>query len=161
MASANRPTASSIVAVGDAMVIRAKPAPSRPNQCPGLSASPADDHWPTVADLLETNGDDCDGLDLIAYQLLIEFGFDRRELYRAIVRSDKGTGNHMITLWFEGGTRDPWVFDATGAVTTEMVRFSQVFGWYPIKVFNEHTQYTVGGEYRRRAPGPAPARGMR
>ena len=122
-------------------------------------AGPADDHWPTVSDLLETNGDDCDGLDLIAYQLLVEFGFDRTQLYRAIVRSDKGTGNHMVTLWFDAGADDPWVFDATGAVTTKMVRFSQIFGWYPVKVFNEHDQYTVDGNYRRRVPGPKPVRG--
>lgn len=118
---------------------------------------PADDHWPTVSDLLESNGDDCDGLDLIAYQLLVEFGFDRSQLYRAIVASNKGSGNHMVTLWFEDES-DPWVFDATGAVTTKLVRFSQIDGWYPVKVFNDRDQYTAGGEFRRRAPGPTPVR---
>ena len=34
----------------------------------------AGDEWPTSHDLFEQNGDDCDGLDLISYNLLLELG---------------------------------------------------------------------------------------
>jgi hypothetical protein len=98
------------------------------------------DHWPTVGELLGNNGDDCDGLDLIAYQLLREFGFPQDSLFRAVVRRDRDKANHMVTLWFED-PKDPWVLDATGAVTFEMRLFSQLEGWTPTKVFNERNQF--------------------
>jgi hypothetical protein len=98
------------------------------------------DHWPTVGELLGNNGDDCDGLDLIAYQLLREFGFPQDSLFRAVLRRDRDKANHMVTLWFED-PNDPWVLDATGAVTFEMRQFSQLEGWTPTKVFNERTQF--------------------
>jgi hypothetical protein len=60
-----------------------------------------DDPWPTTKDLLDTDGDDCDGLDLIAYELMREFGFPPDQLYRAIVRRDRDRANHMVTLWFD------------------------------------------------------------
>ncbi len=102
----------------------------------------AGDHWPTVKELLETNGDDCDGLDLIAYQLLQEFGFPQQELYRAIVKRNRDGANHMVTLCFE--SRDnPWVLDATGAVSMKMRKFSDLPGWTPTVVFNENEQFSV------------------
>jgi hypothetical protein len=104
------------------------------------SDDPRFDHWPTVGELIASNGDDCDGLDLIAYQLLREFGFPKDKLFRAIVERDRDKANHMVTLWFEDPT-DPWVLDATGAVTFEMRRFSQLEGWTPTKIFNENVQY--------------------
>jgi hypothetical protein len=104
------------------------------------SQDPNFDHWPTVGELLANNGDDCDGLDLIAYQLLREFGFPQNSLFRAVLRRDRDKANHMVTLWFED-PKDPWVLDATGAVTFEMRRFSQLEGWTPTKVFNERTQF--------------------
>jgi hypothetical protein len=104
------------------------------------SQDPNFDHWPTVGELLGNNGDDCDGLDLIAYQLLREFGFPPDSLFRAVLRRDRDKANHMVTLWFED-PKDPWVLDATGAVTFEMRRFSQLEGWTPTKVFNERTQF--------------------
>lgn len=98
------------------------------------------DHWATVRDLLESNGDDCDGLDLIIYQILREFGFPEDELYRAITFREKDGLVHMVTLWFED-RRDPWVLDATGAMTRDVRRFSEVRGWVPIKVFDETRQF--------------------
>jgi hypothetical protein len=38
----------------------------------------------------------------------------------------------MVTLWFED-QKDPWVLDATSAVTFEMRRFSQLEGWTPTR----------------------------
>ena len=103
---------------------------------------PSQDHWPTFQELMERNGDDCDGLDLITYGLLTEFGFPRDRVYRAIVRRQRDRGNHMVTLWFED-PHDPWVLDATGAMTFQMRRFSEIEGWTPRKVFNESEQYQV------------------
>ncbi len=97
------------------------------------------DHWPTFKELLETDGDDCDGLDLIAYELLREFGYER--VYRAIVRRERDGVNHMVTLWFQD--RDPWVLDATGAMSMDMQKISQVSGWTPTHMFSETEEYTV------------------
>jgi hypothetical protein len=105
------------------------------------SQDPNFDHWPTVGELLGNNGDDCDGLDLIAYQLLREFGFPQDSLFRAVLRRDRDKANHMVTLWFQD-PKDPWVLDATGAATFEMRQFSQLEGWTPTKVFNERNQFT-------------------
>ena len=101
---------------------------------------PRKDNWPTFDELLANNGDDCDGLDLIVYGLLLDFGFDPDRVYRAIVKRNRDRGNHMITLWFED-PHDPWVLDATGAMTFTMVRFSETEGWTPITVFNERVQF--------------------
>ena len=103
---------------------------------------PEDDHWPTYSELVARNGDDCDGLDLMAYRLLIDFGFPREQLYRAIVRRDRDAANHMVTLWFED-REDPWVFDASGVVSSELIRFSAVEGWTPTHLFNEREQYAI------------------
>ncbi len=101
----------------------------------------ASDPWPTTKDLLETNGDDCDGLDLIAYELLRQFGFPREQLFRSIVRRDRDGANHMVTLWFDED-EDPWVIDSIGAMTLKVRRFSEIPGWTPTAVFNERQQYT-------------------
>jgi hypothetical protein len=108
----------------------------------------ANDPWPTTKDLLDRNGDDCDGLDLITYKLMREFGFPPTQLFRAIVKRERDGANHMVTLWFDDPD-DPWVIDATGAVTLSVRRFSQLPGWRPIKVFDEGAQYTpvaAGGD---------------
>ena len=103
---------------------------------------PADDHWPTFRELLANNGDDCDGLDLIPYHLMLEFGYPAEAMFRAVVRRDSNRNNHMVTLWFENPT-DPWVLDATGAMVLEMTLFSHTSGWTPTKMFNEQVQYKV------------------
>ncbi|HSJ98887.1 MAG TPA: hypothetical protein VLC53_17560 [Myxococcota bacterium] len=115
---------------------------------------PIYDRWPTVGELLANNGDDCDGLDLIAYQLLREFGYPREQLYRAIVRRNRDNANHMVTLWFED-PNDPWVLDATGAVSVEFRRVSELPGWTPTKLFNENRQFNVV----EKAAGPSVASG--
>ncbi|MCL4686037.1 hypothetical protein KJ059_14945 [Myxococcota bacterium] len=108
---------------------------------PGSNAAEYD-RWPTVGELLANNGDDCDGLDLIAYQLLREFGFPPDQLFRAVVRRNRDQANHMVTLWFED-PEDPWILDATGAVSVKFRRVSELEGWTPTKVFNERQQFTV------------------
>jgi predicted transglutaminase-like cysteine proteinase len=101
--------------------------------------SPADDHWPTFGELLTRNGDDCDGLDLIAYQLMREFGFEH--VYRAVIRRELDGSHHMVTLWFED-RGDPWVLDATGAMTIRMRRYSELpDGWTPTQVFSEREHF--------------------
>ena len=103
---------------------------------------PVYDRWPTVGELLANNGDDCDGLDLIAYQLLREFGFPSDRIFRAIVRRNRDNANHMVTLWFED-PNDPWILDATGAVTVQFRRASDLPGWTPPKLFNLSEQFNV------------------
>ncbi len=82
-------------------------------------------------------------------------------VYRAIVRRDRDRANHMVTLWFEDAD-DPWVLDATGAMTMKMRRFSELPGWTPTKMFNELEQFRVvpqdGPSLRlARDPSVAPA----
>ena len=36
------------------------------------------DDWPTTEDFFERNGDDCDGIDLISYNLMLDLGFPER-----------------------------------------------------------------------------------
>jgi len=100
------------------------------------------DHWATFEETLETNGDDCDGLELLVFNLLRDLGFDREEVYRAVVYRKADGQHHMVTLWFED-PRDPWVIDPTGAMTSGMPRMSEVPAWVPIKVFTEDRNYTA------------------
>lgn len=110
---------------------------------PDADTTLAEDHWPTLREFFEANGDDCDGLDLIAYGLLRESGFREDEIYRLIVRRDSDGANHMVSVWFEDA-RDPWVIDATGAMSRKMLRYSQMpAGWTPRMMFNETTMYNV------------------
>jgi len=105
----------------------------------------ADDPWPTSLELYAQNGDDCDGLDLIAYDLLLAFGFPEEQLYRVVVRRDRDGANHMATLWFE--TPDnPWLIDATGAISRRLRRVSELPGWTPVRVVDENELY--GGALR-------------
>jgi hypothetical protein len=100
------------------------------------------DRWATLAETLAGNGDDCDGLELLVYRLLREFGFGSDEVYRAIVVRPSDGQHHMVTLWFEDRS-DPWVIDPTGAMTTGMPRISEVPGWKPLKIFSESERFTV------------------
>jgi len=100
------------------------------------------DRWATFTETLRDNGDDCDGLELLTYNLLRDLGFGVDEVFRAIVyRRDDGQ-HHMVTLWFED-RNDPWVIDPTGAMTAGMPRMSEVPGWVPLKVFGESENFTV------------------
>jgi len=100
------------------------------------------DHWATLEETFRSNGDDCDGLELITYHLLRELGFRDDEVFRAIVYRRSDGQHHMVTLWFED-PEDPWVIDPTGAMTLGMPRMSEVAGWVPLKVFTEDRDYTV------------------
>jgi hypothetical protein len=100
------------------------------------------DHWATLEETFRTDGDDCDGLELLVYHLLLDLGFGENEVFRAIIyrRSDKQ--HHMVTFWFED-PNDPWVIDPTGAMTSGMPRMSEMAGWAPLKVFSEDSNYNV------------------
>jgi hypothetical protein len=112
------------------------------------------DRWATLEETLAHNGDDCDGLELLAYNLLLDLGFHRSEVYRAIVLRPADGQHHMVTMWFEDPS-DPWVIDPTGAMTTGMPRMSQVAGWIPLKLFSESEEWTVSSSARARARAAA------
>jgi predicted transglutaminase-like cysteine proteinase len=100
------------------------------------------DHWATLEETLARGGDDCDGLELLAFHALRDLGFASTEVYRAIVVRPSDGQHHMVTLWFEDPS-DPWVIDPTGAMTLGMPRMSELSAWVPLKVFSEEIEYTV------------------
>lgn len=101
-----------------------------------------EDHWATVGQVIDQGGDDCDGLDLLGFVLLRRLGFDRDEIYRAII-VERGTGqHHMVTLWFEDRS-DPYVLDPTGVVHKGLARLSEIQGWDPIELFDEASHFRV------------------
>ena len=100
------------------------------------------DHWATLEGTLHRGQEDCDGLELLVYQLLRDLGFDENEVFRAIVVRRSDGQHHMVTLWFEDPS-DPWVIDPTGAMTTGMPRMSEVPDWQPLKVFSVSRDFTV------------------
>lgn len=100
------------------------------------------DHWATLEETFERNVEDCDGLELLTFNMLRELGFSDAEVFRAIVVRPSDGQHHMVTLWFED-PEDPWVIDPTGAMTTGMPRMSEVPAWVPLKVFTEDRDYTV------------------
>ncbi len=102
------------------------------------------DHWATLTEVVESGGDDCDGLDLLTFVLLRKLGFAEDEIYRSIVVESSSGQHHMVTLWFDGETRsNPWVLDPTGVVTSKMVRLNDVPGWDPIELFDETAHFKV------------------
>ncbi len=101
---------------------------------------PGIDIWPTPEEVLASGGDDCDGLAFLAHRLLLGLGFDEDELFLAIVRRDRDGLHHMIGLWFGDG-EDPWIVDPTGAMTTKLVRMSEIGGWEPLAVFTETSHF--------------------
>ena len=107
------------------------------------------DHWATLEETLEANGDDCDGLELLTFHALRDLGFDRLEVYRAVIHRPMDGQHHMVTLWFED-PEDPWVIDPTGAMTLGMPRMSEFPGWVPIKLFTDTVEFTVHAS----VPGP-------
>jgi len=109
------------------------------------------DRWATFGETLRDNGDDCDGLELLTYNLLRDLGFRSDEVFRGIVYRRSDGQHHMVTLWFED-PEDPWVIDPTGAMASGMPRMSDVPGWVPLKVFGEREDYTVQrGRFARAA----------
>ena len=100
------------------------------------------DHWATLEETLERDGDDCDGLELLVYHFLRDLGFADDEVYRAIVVRPEDGQHHMVTFWFEE-PGDPWVIDPTGAMTAGMPRMSDVAGWVPLKVFSETEEFSA------------------
>jgi predicted transglutaminase-like cysteine proteinase len=100
------------------------------------------DHWATLEETFRSNGDDCDGLELLTYNLLRDLGFEADEVYRAIVFRRSDGQHHMVTLWFED-PGDPWVIDPTGAMTSGLPRMSSLPEWTPLKVFSEERDFTV------------------
>lgn len=109
------------------------------------------DHWATFEETLDADGDDCDGLELLVSHVLRDLGFRDDELYRAILVRPSDGQHHMVTLWFDD-PEDPFVIDPTGAMTSGMPLMSEVSGWVPLKVFNEHVEYSVES---RAQGGPA------
>jgi len=100
------------------------------------------DHWATLEETLERNGDDCDGLELLVFHGLRDLGFSEDEVFRAIVYRPSDGQHHMVTLWFEDED-DPWVIDPTGAMSSGMHRMSNIPGWRPLKVFTDAREYTA------------------
>lgn len=100
------------------------------------------DRWATLVQTLRSNGDDCDGLELLSFQGLRQLGFGDHEVFRAIVFRPSDGQHHMVTLWFEQRD-DPWVIDPTGAMTSGMPRMSELPSWVPLKVFSETAEFTV------------------
>jgi hypothetical protein len=99
------------------------------------------DHWATLSETLDQNGEDCDGLELLVYHFLRDLGFRDDEVFRAIVLRPSDGQHHMVTLWFESRD-DPFVIDPTGAMTPGMPRLSEVPGWVPLKLFTETAEFT-------------------
>ncbi len=99
------------------------------------------DHWATLSETLDRNGEDCDGLELLVYHFLRDLGFRDDEVFRAIVLRPSDGQHHMVTLWFES-PGDPFVIDPTGAMTAGMPRLSEVPGWVPLKLFTETAEFT-------------------
>jgi hypothetical protein len=100
------------------------------------------DHWATLEETFQNNGDDCDGLELLVYHMLRDLGFAEDKVFRSIVYRRSDMQHHMVTLWFEDPD-DPWVIDPTGAMTSGMPRMSEVPGWAPLKVFGEDSNFNV------------------
>jgi hypothetical protein len=113
------------------------------------------DHWATLEETFRSNGDDCDGLELLTYHFLRDLGFGDDAVYRAVVVRQTDGQHHMVTLWFED-PEDPWVIDPTGAMTSGMPRMSALPEWVPIKVFSEERDFTVRRTRLQTARHPAP-----
>jgi hypothetical protein len=100
------------------------------------------DHWATLSETLDKNGEDCDGLELLVFHFLRDLGFRDDEVFRAIVMRPSDGQHHMVTLWFDAPD-DPFVIDPTGAMTSGMPRLSEVPGWVPLKLFTDDVEFTA------------------
>jgi hypothetical protein len=109
------------------------------------------DHWATLSETLDKNGEDCDGLELLVFHFLRDLGFRDDEVFRAIVMRPSDGQHHMVTLWFDSPD-DPFVIDPTGAMTSGMPRLSEVPGWVPLKLFTDEVEFTARRVPERRSP---------
>lgn len=111
------------------------------------------DRWPTFRELLESGGDDCDGLELLTLHALRALGFPEDSLFRAVIERRADGLQHMVTLWLET-PEQPLVIDPTGFATGPLVPLAALPAWQPRAVFNEHVQHGVAP--RMLAPAGAP-----
>lgn len=102
------------------------------------------DHWPTTAELFASQGDDCDGLELLALHALRALGLPPESLFRAVIERPRDGVQHMVTLWFET-PEDPLVIDPTGFATERMLPLSSLEGGTARAIFTEHAEYRVVG----------------
>lgn len=100
------------------------------------------DYWPTINELLASNGDDCDGLELIIFYTLKKLRFPEHTVYRSIIHRTTDNSYHMVTFWFEDKD-DPWVIDPTGSATCELKKMSKLFEWVPLYIFSLHDFFVV------------------
>lgn len=100
------------------------------------------DHWATLEETLDSNGDDCDGLATLPYDFLLRHGFSQNEVYQGLIYIKSYREHHMVTFWFEE-KNDPWVIDPTRVVTDRVKRMSEIKGIVPIKIFSKDEEYTV------------------
>ena len=94
--------------------------------------------------IMASGGDDCDGLELLTFNLLRRMGFQEGELYRAVLRDLDAESYHMVTLWFpDGERRDPFVLDPSGQATKRVLPLSELAGWAPVAMFDEASGFRV------------------
>ena len=90
------------------------------------------EHWPTLSEVLTKNGDDCDGLELLAYWTLRDAG----EPVRRAVFTNEATGVwHIVTLWDHGGST--YILDPTGAMTLGVRKIGWLRGWKLMAEFTD------------------------
>ncbi len=100
------------------------------------------DRWPTLPQVLGSEGDDCDGIELLGFSLLRRLGFGPGEIYRTILVHRESGEHHMVTLWFaEGPAKEPFVLDPTGELARRLVPLRALHGWEPVALFDETLQY--------------------
>jgi hypothetical protein len=100
------------------------------------------DHWPVFKEVLQSGYDDCDGLELLGFQLLRELGFREAAIFRAVFYQPEDGRHHMVTVWFEDA-QDPWVIDPTGALAFGMRRLSSYETWTPVRLFTEEQELAL------------------
>jgi len=114
------------------------------------------DLWPTLPQVISSEGDDCDGIELLGFTLLRRLGFGPGEIFRTILVHRETDQHHMVTLWFyEGPESEPFVLDPTGELARRLVPLRALHGWAPIALFDETVQYRARPAV---ASGPEEAR---
>jgi len=104
------------------------------------------DHWPTFREVLRRGVDDCDGLELLTFRLLRRAGFQRGEIYRAVLVERDTGDHHMVTLWFADGIdEDPIVLDPLRQAVSLPTPLSRIEAWQPVLMFDEHDAFEPRG----------------